>query len=335
MKNIKLFEDFILEVSSKKLEEINSHIKKMIEGTSEYDITWMLHYILAANINSDDEIKRISKKYDGYIQGILNDNELTFDMDKAIDNYKKLKEYNKGQIKTGAKLYKFIEETDFEKKTLEVIENILDYYKKNKKVESVDFHKFVNYIYKMLRVLKKTDKNSQASINNMLNVIVKNGIDILNIEKEIRKYEKEKEKDYNIKILTKKCLKAGELDGDERDNDSAFPVFCTSFWNDVSHAQITLSLFVQKKEYILCMGYISHKIETDIIAFNNKGEQTAFGNNKELQSLGNIISAAKKEFGENNFKKILEDIFEIFAKNGADVKFNYDDLMKNIKNFLK
>lgn len=334
MKNIKLFEDFILEVSSKKLEEINSHIKKMIEDSSEYDISWMLYYILAANIDSDD-IEQISKKYGGYIHGILNDNELTFDMDKAIDNYKELKEYNKGHIKTGTKLYKFIEETDFEKKTLEVIENILDYYKKNKKVESVDFHKFVNYIYKMLRVLKKTDKNSQASINNMLNVIVKNGIDILNIEKEIRKYEKEKEKDYNIKILTKKCLKAGELDGDERDNDSAFPVFCTSFWNDVSHAHIIVSLFVQKKEYILCMGYGSQNIETDIIAFNNKGEQTAFGDNKKLQSLGNIINAAKKEFGENNFKKILEDIFEIFAKNGADVKFNYDNLMKNIKNFLK
>lgn len=334
MEKIKLFEDFIFEVSSKKLEEINTHLEKMFEKTNAYSIIWMLHFIMAANANSDDEIKRISNKHNGFIDGIVNDDELTFDMDKAIDNYKKLKDYNDGNIKTGDRANSYIKETDFEKKTLEVIENILNYYKKNKNVESVTFHDFAKYVYKMLRILHKTDKDSEASINNIIGVILKNGIDILNIEKEINKYRDEYRDKENISILTTKCLKAGQMDGDERDNDSGQPVFYTTFWKGYSNFQLVISLFVQKKEYFLGMGCVGNPTHIDTVIFNKEGEQTSFHNENRLKRLGFVMKKASEEFGDDKFEKILNDIFEIFAKNGADVKFNYEDLKKNMKNYL-
>ena len=330
MEKIKLFEDFIFEVSSKKLEEINTHLEKMFEKTRPYSIIWMLHYIMAANANSDDAIKQISKKHNGFIDGILNDDELTFDMDKAIDNYKKLKDYNGGNIKTGDIADSYTKETDFDKKTLKVVENILDYYKKNKNVESVTFHDFVKYVYKMFRVLHKTDKDSEASINNIIGVILKNGIDIINIQKEIKKY-RDKE---DLSILATECIKAGLMDGDERDNDSGQPVFFTTFWKGASQFQLVISLFVQKKEYFLGMGCVGNPTNIDTIIFNKEGEQTSFYNENRLKRLGFVMKKASEEFGDDKFEKILNDIFEIFAKNGADVKFNYEDLKKNMKNYL-
>lgn len=307
----------------------------MFKEIESYSITWMLYYILAANANNENSIEQLSKKHDGYMPNIINDDELTFDMDKAIDNYKKLKDSNKGRIKTGSKysFNGFIEETEYEKKTLNVIENILDYYKKNKDVKSINFHEFVKYIHKMFRVLDKTDKNSEISINNMLGVIIKNGIDVLNIEDELYKYGKDIE-NKNISILNRKCIKAGNLDGNERDNDSTIPVFNTIFWKGSSSPHIVISLFVKKKEYILGMGYTSDKEYTHIVEFNKKGEQRSIANKDNLKHLGNVIKRAIQIFGEDEFKKTLDNIFEIFAKNGADVKFSYDELKKNMKDYL-
>jgi hypothetical protein len=333
MQKIKLFEEFILETSSKKLEDINNHIKKMFNEVESYSITWMLYYILAANANNENSMKQLSKKHDGYMPNIISDDELTFDMEKAIDNYKKLKDFNEGRIKTGSKynFNSFIEETDYEKKTLNAIENILDYYKKNKDVKSVNFHEFVKYIHKMFRVLDKTDKNSKISIDNMLGVIIKNGIDVLNIEKELYKYEKEELWNKNISILYNISIKAGNLDGDERDNDSTIPVFYIIFWKSLSSPHIYISLFVKKKEYILGMGYTRGEA---IVEFNKKGEQMLIGNKDNLKHLGNNIKGAIQKFGEYEFKKTLDNIFEIFAKNGADVKFSYFELKKNMKDYL-
>ena len=97
---IKLFEDFILEMKSKRLEDINDHLRKLTDNLSAWSITTMLYYILVANANSDESLERIGKKHT-FIDSMLNDDELTFDMDKAIENYKKILEYTKGHIKSG------------------------------------------------------------------------------------------------------------------------------------------------------------------------------------------------------------------------------------------
>ena len=108
----------------------------------------MLYYILIANVEFE-KIEKLSEKYRGSREYILRDDELTFDMDEAIHNYKKLVIKNDGKIETK---YDKIEESDYEKEILKTIENILDYYKKkNKNVKSVTFHNFAKKKLKILR----------------------------------------------------------------------------------------------------------------------------------------------------------------------------------------
>lgn len=329
MEKIKLFEEFILETSSRRLEDINSRLKKMIENTNDLEISFMLYYILIANVEFE-KIEKLSKKYRGTRDCILRDDELTFDMDEAIHNYKKLVIKNDGKIQTK---YDKIEESDYEKETLKTIENILDYYKKNKNVKSVTFHNFAKYIFKILRVIKKTDKESEASINNIISVILKNGIDIQNIKEDLWRYG---EKNKDVSIVTRKSLKAGDLDGDERHNDEEYPVFSTTFWCDGKYKnnQIRLSLFVKKKEYFISLGYLGHQIIENVVTFNKNGEQTLDNNKTLLKNLGNVMKKSSEEFGDKRFKEVLNDIFEIFAKNGANVKFNFEDLKNNMEEYL-
>ena len=251
-------------------------------------------------------------------------------MDEAIHNYKKLVIKNDGKIQTK---YDKIEESNYEKETLKTIENILDYYKKNKNVKSVNFHNFAKYIFKIFRVIKKTDKESEASINNILSVILKNGIDVQNIREDIWEYS---EKNKDVAIIGRKSLKAGDFDGDERHNDEEYPVFSTTFWCEGKYKnnQIRLSLFVKKKEYFISLGYVGHQIIENVVTFNKNGEQTLDNNKTLLKNLGNVMKKSSEEFGDKRFKEVLNDIFEIFAKNGADVKFNFEDLKNNMEEYL-
>lgn len=324
MEKIKLFEEFILETSSRRLEDINTRLKKMFEKTNTIDVEWMLIYILVANIGFK-KVQELSKK-----NLFFPEEEYTFDMDEAIKNYKELIIKNGGKIQTK---YDKTEETDYEKETLKTIENILDYYKKNKNVESVTFHNFAKYIFKMFRVIKKTNKDSTASINNVISVILKNGIDIQNIEEDLWGYDKKNE---DVTIVTRKCLKVGDFDGDERYNDEEYPVFSTTFWCEEKYKnnQIRLSLFVKKKEYFISLGYLGHQIIENVVTFNKNGEQTLDNNKTLLKNLGNVMKKSSEEFGDKRFKEVLNDIFEIFAKNGADVKFNFEDLKNNMEEYL-
>ena len=46
------------------------------------------------------------------------------------------------------------------------------------------------------------------------------------------------------------------------------------------------------------------------------------------------MKKSSEEFGDKRFKEVLNDIFEIFAKNGADVKFDFEDLKNNMEEYL-
>ena len=95
-----------------------------------------------------------------------------------------------------------------------------------------------------------------------------------------------------------------------------------------------MSLFVKKKEYFISLGYLGHQIIENVVTFNKNGEQTLDNNKTLLKNLGNVMKKSSEEFGDKRFKEVLNDIFEIFAKNGADIKFNFEDLKNNMEEYL-
>lgn len=328
MENIKLFEEFILETSSKKLNDVNNAIKNIIGKSNTLDIEIMLYYILCANENYD-KLKDLSDKVHNFRESIIRDKDFTFDMDEAIENYKKLTKYNNGEIR---QLYKDIKvkEDEHHINTLESIENILKHYKKTKNVDSVNYHDFVEYMYKGLRVLNKTDKNSKASINNIIGVILKNGIDIAKISKGIEKYESNK-KDDNLIILNHSTVKASEeMDDDERHNDKNYPVLSLTVWKEYkNNGMLDISLFVNKKDYFIGLGYVASRTESPIIAFREEDGPVKIKEDS-IKYLNKHFELLEEHFGKDTFKEIMENIFKIFADGGAVTNFDYDYLREKI-----
>ena len=335
MKHLKLFEEFIFETSSKRLEDINSAIKKMMGGTdNSYNIEFILYYILCSVVPME-KIEEVSKKKSNFREGILRHEEFDFDMDKAIEYYKKTIEYNNGHIKTGDKYKPFMKEFEYHKEALKSIENILDYYKKNKNVDSVDYHTFVEYIFKAERLMRKTDKNSELSINNIINTILKNGIDIISIQKEMRKFSESRAKD-KLEIVDSIPLMAGdEFDGEDRQNNYNIPVFGTALWSNEDYRwQITTTLFVKKNEYFIGMCFSNGEKYNPIVIFR-KSEKPTIVNKNGLNGLKNVLGENEKNFGKDTFKEIMENVFKIYADSGAETNFDYDYLMEIINKEVK
>lgn len=332
MERIKLFEEFIFETSSKKLEDINKGIKDLIKGVSPLDLEFTMLYILYANEDAD-KISRISSKVDRMRKAILLSGEFKFDMGDAIKTYKEMLIHTRGKIKSMRwdHTEEYFEMSDIDKKSLEAVENIFDHYKKQKNNNKVDFSTFAKYIYKIIRVLGETDKDSEKSRENIIQTIVKNGINVPLMYKEMSKYTKD---GGDLVVLPNIVVRPGdEFTGNDRHNVTNYPVMIMDLWHkDKKMIMINLSLYVDKKDYIITMGYTGQRYQRDIVAFGNGDAQIWESDKNHLNRLKKYLDEIENEFGKNEFKKIMKDIFKIYADCGAKVEFDYDDMREKINN---
>lgn len=338
MEKIKLFEDFILETSSRKLEDINQSLKKITKGLGQYShLEFALLYILYANASEStiDNLSRKSKQKRGtsYAQrdDILTDKELLgkLDMDKAIETYKEMLKYNGNKVKKyGYDREVYEEESESEKKAITAIEEILDHYKKTKNKDKVDFASFAEYVLKVERVIRKTDKDSEKSRKNTIDAIIRSGVDMKSIYEKMDKYGKEEK---NLVILTEFVLKVGDtFKGNDRFNDVSCPIMKSTFWNDEDNLyMLETNLHFENGNCVISLGYVGQRYQPTLL-FGDDDPQVIDSEN--IKKLRKNIEGFEKLFGKEKFEEILTKIFKIYEECGAKVQFDYKELKKLIDN---
>lgn len=153
-------------------------------------------------------------------------------------------------------------------------------------------------------------------------------IDLAAIEDDLMDYKNKRKTE---KLLVVAGIDVAKLNLKGNENEIGKPVFGSWIWKKNTNtgsepAIISINLFIKDEEYFMTIGDAGYP---QIVKFV-KDKEPSF-DEKIINSLDKLLKSNEELFGKDKFAIIMNDIFRIYAKHGADVNFNYKDFREIIK----